>query len=411
MLGKNDRLVVIGASHGGVQLASSVRELGFEGQIILLGREKVMPYHRPPLSKAYLKADDAKPQLLKGESFYDDHNIALKLGAWAQSIDCHAQKIHLREGTIEPYDHLVLATGLRPRQLKLDQVDVNQCLNVHALRNVKDAQNLRNHGHNAKNIVIIGAGFIGLEVAASLKSSSNSVHIIEAAPRIMGRAVAPEISNHVQARYAQLGINIQTDCTINQLVTQDNHVTALEVEGEKLECDLLLVAIGGEPNIELAKSASLDLDNGIRVDASLRTSDAHISAIGDVANYRNWQVGEHIRVESVQNAVDQAKCLAGHLLGKPQEYEDLAWFWSDQADMKLQMAGLSHRSEHRVVRKYPQDNKLSVFHYDAGGRFIALDSINAPADHMMARRFIKAGAEVDQEKAANPEISLKSMME
>ncbi len=404
----NDRssFVIVGASHGGVHVAASLRERGFAGPIHLISAEPDLPYHRPPLSKAFLKEPDGDLQVLRPRQFYDDHDIALKLSVRATQIDRAAGRVHLEDGSALAYDRLCLATGARARTLAIAGMDAK---NVHVLRAAGEARILRRAAAERGRTVVIGGGFIGLEAAASMNALGHEVTVVEAAPRLMGRAVAPEISAHVERRLEQLGIAVHLNAPADEIATRGGVAGGVRAGGLELPADLVLVGVGVEADTDLAAASGLVCDNGVRVDGRLRTSDPAVFAIGDLANYDHWLAGGPVRLESVQNAVDQGRHVGAVASGVEEAYRQVPWFWSDQADMKLQMAGLSHRGRDRVVRGDPASGRFSVFHY-AGEELVAVDSVNSPADHMAARRLIAAGVSASPQQAGDAAFALKSLI-
>lgn len=380
-------VVIVGAGHAGSQCAASLREAGYKGTVTLISDEAETPYHKPPLSKAFLKDPQAGPQVLRAESFYADHGIELLQRHGVEAIDCAARQIHCTGGLTRTYDHLVLATGTRPRIPDLAGVELK---GVFALRSLDDAIRLRNAAAAANGVVIIGGGFIGMEAAFTLAGLGKSVTVVEAAPRILGRAVAPVISKHVHARAEATGVRILTG-TMPENIEGDGSVSAVRVStGELLPADLVVIGIGVIPNTELAEAAGIACDNGILVDARMRTSDPNILAIGDCCNFHHWQADRAVRLESVQNATDQAKQAAKTIMGGEEEYREVPWFWSDQGDMKLQMVGLSFDPDRYLISGNPEENAFAVYHF-ADDRLIAVDTVNRPADHMLGRKFIEAG--------------------
>ena len=366
-------IVIIGASHGGVQLAVSLREAGFSGAITLVSNEAHTPYHRPPLSKTFMKDAKAEAQILRAKEYYSDHNIELLKRRSATTLDVENATVELDDGSALCYSRLCLATGARPRLLDIAGIGSR---GVYQLRDLDDARNLRDAATTGKKAVIAGGGFIGLEVAATLKGLGIEVTLVEATSRLMGRSVAPQISQYVLERYRQAGIEVLLDTSISQIEAKGGAVTGAICGDSHFPADMVLMGIGAKPNDQLAKAAGLETGNGIEVDANFMTSADNIYAIGDVASYEHWLVGRRVRLESVQNATDQAKNLAGTLIGEPQDYRAVPWFWSHQGEMKIQMAGLSHNSKSVVTRDNPARNSLSAFHYDDQDKLIAIDTIN-----------------------------------
>ncbi len=381
-------VVIVGTGHAGVQAAASLREEGYDGPVVLLGDEKDLPYHKPPLSKTFIKDTEAKPQPLRGETFYSGHSIDLRPGVRIERIDAGARVLDVAGGGTIPFDRLVLATGSRPRLLPLPGSDLG---GVISLRSLDDARIIRELSATASDAVILGGGFIGLEIAATLSAGGRKVTVIEAADRVLGRAVAPVIAAHVHERLINGGVRILTGTTVARLEGENGHVAAaVTSSGERLPAQLVIVGIGVVPNVELAETAGIATGNGIRIDTRMRTSLPEVLAVGDVANYRHWATDTDVRLESVQNATDQAKLAVRTILGREETYSAVPWFWSDIGDMKLQMVGLTAAGDRHIVMGEAADNKLSVYHF-CGDRLIAIESINRPADHMLGRKMLGAG--------------------
>jgi 3-phenylpropionate/trans-cinnamate dioxygenase ferredoxin reductase subunit len=381
-------VVIIGAGHAGVQAAASLREEGFDGRVVLVGDENELPYHKPPLSKTFIKDAEAKPQVLRGETFYTGHAIELKLGARVERIDLAGRRLDLAGGGHLPFDNAILATGAQPRLLSFPGSELGGVL---SLRSIADARVIRERAASSKDVVVLGGGFIGLEIAATLSLGGRRVTVVEAQDRLLGRAVAPAISAHVRARLEGLGVRVMTRTTIDRLEGDNGEVAAaITSGGERLKAQMVVVGVGVTPNVELAESAGLSLGNGIKVDPRLRTSRPEILAIGDSVNYRHWLTGTDMRLESVQNATDQARLAARTIAGHADHYASVPWFWSDIGDMKLQMVGLTSGSDRTVVLGNAADNRFSVFHYNKD-RLVGIESVNRPADHMLGRKMIAAG--------------------
>jgi len=400
-------IVIIGASHAGVQTAVSLREANFEGAITLISDDAHTPYHRPPLSKAFLKDDNHDIQVLRAKNYYDDNNINLIKPVRAVRIDRENSEVLLDNAQSLKYSKLVIATGARPRPIDIPGIDGDE---IYQLRDYHDAQILRKAARSHQKAVVVGGGFIGLEAAATLKFLGMDVCVVEAAPRLMGRVVAPQISQFVLEKFQALGIEVCLDTPISQIQTDGGKVSGVLCGDRNFSADIVLIGIGVVPNDELAKKAGLETANGIVVDAEFKTSADNIYAIGDVCAYQHWLTGSFIRLESVQNATDQAKNLANTLTGNPQAYRAVPWFWSDQADMKIQMVGLSHNSKTVVTRENPQRASLSAFHFDKDDQLIAIDTINAPADHMAGRKLIEAGISPTAEQAADADFRIKNLL-
>ncbi|KQT46686.1 pyridine nucleotide-disulfide oxidoreductase [Methylobacterium sp. Leaf456] len=402
-------ILIVGAGQAGFQAAASLREAGLTGPLTLVGEEAQPPYQRPPLSKAYLAGKtDARGLLLRQETFFTEHAITHRR-ARATGIDRAENRVRLEDGDALAYDHLILATGTRNRALPVPGADL---VGVHGLRSLDEADALKSALEHAKNIVVVGAGFIGLEFAAVCAARGLSVTVIEAAPRVMARAVSAETSQAFRDFHEAAGVTIFFGVGVSAIEGADGHVTSVALaNGKNLPADLVLVGIGVVPNQELAAEAGLTVQDGIAVDAFLATSDPAISAIGDCARFptrfaAGLPGGDRVRIESVQNAVDQGRCLAARLTGRPAAYDAVPWFWSDQGPRKLQIAGLGSPEDSSVLRRAGAG--FSVFRFRQG-RLAAVESVDRPADHMAARRIIAAGRSLTPEQAADPAFDLKAL--
>ena len=402
-----EHVVVVGAGQAGVQAAFSIRDEGFRGRLSLIGEEAETPYQRPPLSKAYLLGKIEPAGLhLKDASLYEAYGIELGRGVHVEDIDLGAQRLHTASAASLSFDHLILATGSRQRRLG---VPGEQLEGVHALRSLADAKRLRAELGSASRAVVVGAGFIGLEFAAVARVLGVDVTILELANRPLARAISPEMSHYLSTRHVEWGSRFLFDVRVAALHGKAGRVSSVELEGgDRLEADLVLVGVGVAPNDELARAAGLDVGDGVIVDATLATSNPNISAIGDCARHPSpFSRAESVRVESVQNAADQARCVAARLCGRPENYAALPWFWSDQGDIKLQLAGLSSGCDASVVRGDVSTGAFSVFCFREG-RLLAVETVNRGAEHIMARRLVAAGASLTQEDAANEATPLKT---
>lgn len=401
------RVVVAGAGHAGVETAAALRQHGFSGSITIVGEEPDLPYQRPPLSKEFLKsaADSSLP--LKGEAFYATAGIDLQLGAAAQRIDRDRRELVLADGRRIPYDHLVLATGARNRLPPVTGLDPARVLE---LRTLAHARVLTARLPGLRRVAVIGGGFIGLEVAALLRQRDITVEVVEAAGRLMGRVLSPAMSDAFRIFHERMGTRLHLGVTAGEIAARGQGFALTLSDGRVLEADAVVMAAGVVPNVELAASAGLSVDNGIVVDDRLLTADPAISAIGDCAAYPSpWGGPGLTRLESVQNAVDQARCVASRLTGEARAYDALPWFWSHQGTIRLQIAGLAWGADETVTRGDQNAGKFSVFVYRQG-RLVAVESVNSPADHMVARRLIAAGITVPPAMAANPAADLKALV-
>ncbi|MFC7066470.1 NAD(P)/FAD-dependent oxidoreductase [Brucella rhizosphaerae] len=403
----DNRCIIIGAGHAGSQAAISLRQEGYVGEIVLINDEQDIPYHKPPLSKSYLKAPESGILVLRPENTYRDNNIEMLFGRHVDGVSLTDKTITLDEGTVLAWSELVFATGARARIPDVSGVDLD---GVVTLRRLSDARHMAEMMPNVQNVVIIGGGFIGLEMAHSAIALGKKTVLIEAAPRVLGRSVATHISAHVEARSRAADITLLTGLGVTSIEGKNGRVTGVTAaDGTVYPADMVVLGTGAVPNVELAIQAGLSIDNGIVVDEHLRTSVEHVYAIGDCVSYDHFHAGRRVRLESVQNATDQAKHVARSIVGRGTPFRDVAWFWSDQGDMKLQTAGLSFDADRHILSGNLEDNAFSVFHF-AGDRLVAVDSINRPADHMIARRLLAAGINPTEEDIAAGAARLKELL-
>ena len=399
-------IVIAGAGQAAVQLAGSLRQGGFDGAITVVGDEPGLPYQRPPLSKEFMAGvtGTAAP-LLRPESFYAAERIALRGGQRVTAIDRAASRVTVSSGESLDYGHLVLATGARNRPLMCEGV---QLAGVHGLRTLADATVLRDHLGSARAVVVIGAGFIGLEFAAVAAARGLPVTVVELAPRCLARAVSVPMAAHIADAHRGWNVRMCFETGVARLFGAD-HVEAVETtSGERMPADLVLVGIGVIPNVELAAEAGLLTSNGIVVNEHLLTSDPAISAIGDCAIFPSPFAPAPVRLEAVQNAADQARAVASGLLGRPAAYAKVPWFWSDQGTLKLQIAGLSTGHDRCVLRGDPAQGGFSVFCFQ-GERLLAVESLNRPGDHMMARRMLSGRPVISDAQAGDVGFDLRTI--
>lgn len=399
-------VVIVGAGHAGVQAAASLREEGYDGPVILIGDENELPYHKPPLSKTFIKDQQAKPQPLRGEAFYTGSAIDYRPGLRVERIDVAGRRLEISGGVL-PFDRLILATGARPRLLPLPGSELS---GVVSLRSLSDARLIRELSAQSEEVVILGGGFIGLEIAATLTAAGRKVTVVEAVDRLLGRAVAPVIAGHVRQRLEATGVRILTGTTIERLEGENGRVSAaITSSGERLPAQMVVIGIGVVPNVELAEAAGIAIANGIRVDQQMRTSVPEILAIGDAASYRHWFTGGDVRLESVQNATDQARLAARTIAGHTDNYSAVPWFWSDIGDMKLQMVGLIAGGDSHLVLGDVAENKFSIYHY-AESRLLGIESVNRPGDHMLGRKMLGAGFSPSPQIVATGPDGLKAAL-
>lgn len=404
-------VVIVGAGHAGVSLCAALRALDFAGTMTLLSDEGDLPYHRPPLSKAFLTHDTAQAEtrlLLEPQSFYDEKRIDLRLNTRVSTLDTQAQSLQLTDGGVLQYDALVLATGARARTLALPGSELDGIL---VLRTLDQARTLRQRLASSQSVTIVGGGFIGLEIAATARKLGKQVTVLETASRIMERSVSPEVSAYVSLKHREQGITLELGSTVRAFVGDNGRVTAVRTEAGEWPADLVIVGAGSLPNSELAEVAGIACANGVLVDAQMRTSAPNVYAIGDCVNFENRYAGNaRLRLESIQNANDQARLVARLISGESADYNALPWFWSDQGEVKLQMVGLSMGRTHCVIRGEPEQGRFSVFHY-RDATLIAVDSVNQPLEHILSRKLLSAGISPDPALIADTGIALKSLLD
>ena len=400
-------VVIVGAGHAGFQLASSLRQAGYAEPIFLLNDEPHLPYQRPPLSKAYLKGGGAPDSLMfRPDKFYRDQNIEL-IADRAVSIDRPARRLSLASGASLEYEHLVLATGARNRLLDLPNASLEDVL---YLRTLDESEVLRQRLASRRHVVVIGAGFIGLEFAATARAKGLEVDVVELGARVMARAVTAEISEFFQRRHAEAGIRIHFGVQVTSIESGGVSVAGVSLsDGRHIAADLVVVGVGVLPNVELAGAAGLPVASGIIVGEHLLTSDPHISAVGDCALYASERFGGSLRLESVQNATDHARCVAARLTGNIKAYDGLPWFWSDQGPDKLQIAGLTTGYDRVAVRGDRAQGAFSAFCYKAD-RLVGIESVNRAGDHMFGRRLLAANGSITPEQAMDTGFDLKAAL-
>ena len=383
-------IAIVGAGHAGTQLCASLREQGFDGAVTLVSAEPDLPYHRPPLSKSFMSSPDAALQHLRAESFFDDKRIDILLGEPVAAIDRPGRRLDLASGRALAFDTLVLATGTSARRLDLPGADLE---GVVYLRTAGDARRMRSLLEDIGSAVVIGGGFIGLEAAAMLRRRGIGVTVLEVAPRLLGRAATAEMAAQIREGLERLGTRVICDARIERIEGREGRsgrVAAVRTaDGTAHAADLVVAGIGAAPITTLAEAADLATGNGVAVDAWLRTSVPGVFALGDCVSFPQAQTGQRMRLESVQNATDQARALARTLTGRQSAYDAVPWFWSDIGDMKLQIAGLSAGADEQVSR-WEGDGLQAVFHLTRGA-LAAVETLNQPGLHMLARRLIAAG--------------------
>lgn len=398
------KVVIVGGGHAAAQLCGSLIEGKFTGEITLVCEENHLPYHRPPLSKTFLKDPSAEAQLLRAEASYTEAGINVVLGDPVVSIDRAGQTVTLGSGKVVAYDALVLATGTRARRLSDLPPDLQ---NLIYLRNAADATRLRDAISSASSVTVLGGGFIGLEIAATAGHFGKPVTVFEAAPRLLERAVSPEVADHIAGVLAEAGVTVHLSAHVNSFEVDGKRLVAVTAGEQRHPVDLMVAGIGAIPETSLAEAAGLTCENGVVVDGFMRTSDPAIYAIGDCTSFPYVAWGSSLRLESVQNANDQARTLAGVLLGNPVEYGALPWFWSDQGALRLQIAGLAPPGTDRAIRPGNKPGSFSVLHF-ADGRLLCVESVNNPIDHIAARKLLEQGKNPPRDQLLDPSIPLKA---
>lgn len=397
-------IVIIGAGQAGLQAVVTLRSEGFAGAVTLVGNEPFAPYQRPPLSKGYLLGKTDRPRLfLKPDAYYDGA-CTLKTGVAVTAIDRAARTVQLGNGEILPYDALLMATGTRARPLDVPGAELS---GVHMLRSIADVDGLRPQVSSGQRCVIVGGGYIGLEVAAVAAQHGLDVTLIEFQERVLARSVSPLVSDYFEALHRAHGVRLVMGTAV-EAFEGDGALRGVRAGGKVYAADFALVGAGAQPNSELAAAAGLVCKNGIVVDEYATTSDPAIYAAGDCTWHKGYD-GMWRRLESVQNAIDQAKCAARAMLGKRTPYAELPWFWSDQYDAKLQIAGLAREGDQEILRGDIAAHKFAIF-YLRDGKLAAAVTVNQPAEHLMARRLIAAAAKPAATALADPLLPLKNFL-
>lgn len=401
----NARVVIVGAGHAGGTVAALLRQYGFEGAITLIGQEPIAPYQRPPLSKAWLKGEaDADSLQLKDPDWWAENAVELRLGATVSAIDRAARTVAAGGDRIA-YDALILATGARPRELAVPGATMDGAL---FLRTAADAEALKARVGPGRRLAVIGGGYVGLEAAASATALGGAAVVIEREDRVLARVASRPLSSFYQEAHARRGIEVLTAASVAAIEGSGSVEAVVLADGRRIACDTALIGVGAQPNAELAEAAGLACADGVIVDAAARTVDPHIWAVGDVTRRPSALYGGDIRFESVPNALEQAKQAAAAIAGRDQPPAEVPWFWSDQFDLKLQMAGLALDSDRHIVRGDPASEKFAVFHLK-GDVIRCVEAVNAPAEFMGGRQFIGRQASVNPDKLADATVSMKDV--
>jgi len=397
-------MVIIGAGHAAGQAAASLRQEKYAGPITIVGDEPHVPYQRPPLSKQYLSGEQSIERVyLRPAKFYEDKDITLKLGVTVTSIDRAGKTVSLDNGETLEYEKLIISTGSRARKLSIEGSDLK---GIHYLRTIADVDAIAADMQADKNLVIVGGGYIGLEVASVGVEKGLNVHVLEMESRILQRVTTPEMSSYYHKLHEGRGVNIHTETGVTGF-SGEGRVQQVLCGDESFAADLVIVGIGIIPNIEIAKAAGLDIENGILVDDHCQTSDPDIYAAGDCTNHPNALLDRRLRLESVPNAMEQARTCAANILGGDKTYASMPWFWSDQYELKLQMVGFSADGDEQVLRGSMADNKFAVFYLN-NGKVVAADAVNSPKEFMVCKQII--GKAVDRAMLADLDVDIKEVL-
>ena len=407
MIDPNAKVVIVGAGHAGGTAAALLRQYGFAGPITLLGEEPIPPYQRPPLSKAWLKGDADEDSLaLKPLEFYAEQSIDLRLGVGVAAISRGPKTVALTRGESLGYDVLVLAMGARPRRLDIPGIDL---AGVCELRTAADAETLKAALKPGCRLAVVGGGYIGLEVAASARALGAEATVIELQSRVLARVASEPLSEFFEAYHRARGVGFELGVSVHQVIGEAGHVTGVKLsDGRTIACDAALIGVGAVPNDEIARDAGLECANGIVVDLEARTADPAVFAIGDVTHRPLPLYDRSFRLESVPNALEQAKQVAAALTGRPAPAPEVPWFWSDQYDLKMQIAGLPFDGDSLLIRGDPGDAKFAVFHLK-GDLIQAVEAVNAPPEFMAGRQLIGSRRPIARERLADGAISMKEV--
>jgi 3-phenylpropionate/trans-cinnamate dioxygenase ferredoxin reductase subunit len=401
-----ETVVIAGAGHAAGQAIATLKQREFGGKIVLIGDEPHLPYQRPPLSKKFLAGEMKAERLsFKPASFYDDENIDVRLETRVESIDREANQVRTSDGEDLAYDKLILAIGSRARRVPVPGADI---AGVHYLRSIADVDAIRDELAKKKRLVIVGAGYIGLEVAAVCRQLELDVTVIEKEDRVMSRVVSPHVSDFYQLEHTSHGVKLMLATGLEAFAGRRKLKLVLTDRGQSIRTDFAVVGVGIVPNTELAEAAGLEVNNGIVVNDRCQTADPDVYAIGDCTNHPNSIYDQHLRLESVHNALEQAKTAADNICGIATQYSQVPWFWSDQYDLKLQIAGLSKGYDQVVLRGDPATRSFACL-YLKDGILIAVDAINAPRDFMQSKILIANRSKCDANKLADTDIALKDL--
>ncbi len=402
-----EKLVVVGGGQAAIQCVASLRKEGYSGSITLVGEENHLPYQRPPLSKGFLSGSTGSDRLyLKKIEFFQENSIQLNLGVTANSLDRDNCLVHLSDDKSISYDKLVLATGSRVRKLKFLGSDLE---GINYLRGIDDAESLKDGLLESKNLVIVGAGYIGLEVAAVATEFNTKITVVEMADRVMSRTVDPIISDYYQELHSKNGVDFILKESLEEVNGNKTVEKVICSGGSSIQADLLVIGAGVIPNIELAEESGLSCDNGICVDEYGQTEDKKIFACGDCTNHPNEKLNRRLRLESVHNAMEQSKTVASSVMGNKTSYNQMPWFWSDQYDHKLQIVGLSGDHDEVLIRGNKEESKFMLF-YLKGEELIAVDAVNNPKEFLICRKLVENKVKISSDDILNQSKNLNDLI-
>lgn len=403
-----EHLVIVGAGQSAIQCITSLRKEDYPGLITLVGEEEHLPYQRPPLSKGFLEDTVSNERLyFKKLEFFVENKVQLKLGTKAEEIDIENNNIHLSDNTKLSFDKLVFATGSSVRKLDFPGKDLNS---IHYLRGLDDALSIKKDLQTRQNIVVVGAGYIGLEVAAIAAKQNKSVTVIEMADRVMNRTVDPQISDYYLKLHQKNGVTFKFNTSLKEIVGASNPEKVICSDGTEVKADMVIIGAGIMPNVELAENAGLSCDNGIVVNEFGKTDHANIYACGDCTNHPNKLLNKKIRLESVHNAMEQSKTVASSIINKSIEYNQIPWFWSDQYDHKLQIVGLSGEHDKVIMRGDMSEAKFMLF-YTKDEKLIAVDAVNNSKEFLICKKLVANKVTIKPDEVSNPDTNLNDLIE
>ena len=403
-----EHLVIVGAGQSAIQCITSLRKEDYPGLITLVGEEEHLPYQRPPLSKGFLEDTVSNERLyFKKLEFFVENKVQLKLGTKAEEIDIENNNIHLSDNTKLSFDKLGFATGSSVRKLDFPGKDLNS---IHYLRGLDDALSIKKDLHTRQNIVVVGAGYIGLEVAAIAAKQNKSVTVIEMADRVMNRTVDPQISDYYLKLHQKNGVTFKFNTSLKEIVGASNPEKVICSDGTEVKADMVIIGAGIMPNVELAENAGLSCDNGIVVNEFGKTDHANIYACGDCTNHPNKLLNKKIRLESVHNAMEQSKTVASSIINKSIEYNQIPWFWSDQYDHKLQIVGLSGEHDKVIMRGDMSEAKFMLF-YTKDEKLIAVDAVNNSKEFLICKKLVANKVTIKPDEISNPDTNLNDLIE